>query len=196
MLECELVDLSDDVAAASVIEVLNVYANDPMGGGEPLSDYARLNLIGELRKRSTAHVFLAYSSSPSPSSSSDYEHSAQDSNSEPEDESTEEVTSTARRSRVPVGLAICFEGFSTFECRPLLNIHDLVVVPTARRKGVCSSLLFFLEAHARSLGCCKLTLEVLEGNHPARAAYSAMGFGSYQLDPEAGVALFWQKKLD
>jgi hypothetical protein len=33
-----------------------------------------------------------------------------------------------------VGLAICFEGFSTFACKPLLNIHDLMV--TQRYRGL------------------------------------------------------------
>ena len=38
----------------------------------------------------------------------------------------------------------------------------------------------------QSLGCCKLTLEVLEGNKLAQAAYIANGFAGYQLDPEMG----------
>jgi len=36
----------------------------------------------------------------------------------------------------PVGLANCFPGFSTFACRPLINIHDLMVVESARGEGV------------------------------------------------------------
>ena len=52
-----------------------------------------------------------------------------------------------------------------------------------------------IEQHAREIGCCKVTLEVLEGNHPAKKAYSQAGFAAYELDPEAGQALFWQKKL-
>ena len=39
------------------------------------------------------------------------------------------------------------------------------------------------------------TLEVLEGNRVARAAYEKAGFGAYVLDPAAGRALFWQKPL-
>ncbi len=34
------------------------------------------------------------------------------------------------------------------------------------------------EAIAVTLGCCKLTLEVLEGNKLAQAAYIANGFAS------------------
>ncbi len=35
-----------------------------------------------------------------------------------------------------VGIAVCFLGFSTFAARPLINIHDLAVLPTCRGKGV------------------------------------------------------------
>lgn len=40
------------------------------------------------------------------------------------------------------GLTICFDGFSTFACKPLINIHDMYVRPQFRGKGVASSLLF------------------------------------------------------
>lgn len=93
------------------------------------------------------------------------------------------------------GLINCIEGFSTFACKPLLNIHDVIVLTEFRGKGISSQLLKKAEAIAKSLGCCKLTLEVLEGNKPAQAAYIANGFAGYQLDPVMGRAMFWQKKL-
>lgn len=95
----------------------------------------------------------------------------------------------------PAGLAICFEGFSTFACQPLLNIHDFAVHPTFRRRGVGTELLFFIEQQARQMGYCKITLEVLEGNMQAKALYRQLGFEGYELDPDSGHALFWQKKL-
>lgn len=95
----------------------------------------------------------------------------------------------------PAGLAICFESFSTFACRPLLNIHDIVVTADQRGRGLSRRLLARVETLARELDCCKLTLEVLEGNHTARAAYLARGFAGYTLDPAMGQALFWQKSL-
>jgi ribosomal protein S18 acetylase RimI-like enzyme len=52
-----------------------------------------------------------------------------------------------------------------------------------------------VEELAGRLGCCKLTLEVLEGNSIAQAAYRSLGFDAYQLDPSLGKALFWEKKL-
>ena len=95
----------------------------------------------------------------------------------------------------PAGLINCIEGFSTFACKPLLNIHDVVVLAKYRGQGISSQLLQKGEAIAVSLGCCKLTLEVLEGNKLAQAAYIANGFAGYQLDPEMGRAMFWQKRL-
>ena len=95
----------------------------------------------------------------------------------------------------PVGLLNCIEGFSTFACKPLLNIHDAVVVRPCRGQGVAAKLFEKAEQIAVELGCCKLTLEVLEGNEVAKSAYLRFGFNGYQLDPELGKALFWEKKL-
>jgi GNAT superfamily N-acetyltransferase len=98
-------------------------------------------------------------------------------------------------NEAPAGLAICMEGFSTFACKPLLNIHDVYVAPAFRGTGLSSRLLSKAESIARGLGCCKLTLEVLEGNKVAQASYVRFGFAGYQLDPATGRAMFWQKKL-
>ena len=95
----------------------------------------------------------------------------------------------------PAGLANCFEGFSTFKCKPLLNIHDLSVNPQFRGHGVGKALLGAVEEIANDRQCCKITLEVLEGNKIALNAYKKFGFKAYELDPEAGQALFMEKKL-
>ena len=71
----------------------------------------------------------------------------------------------------PAGIAICFETFATFACAPLLNIHDFAVHPSFRRRGISQLLMDAIEAFAREKKCCKLTLEVLEGNTAAQAAY-------------------------
>lgn len=76
----------------------------------------------------------------------------------------------------PVGIAVCFRGFSTFAARPLLNIHDLAVVPEYRRHGVGRRLLERVEARGRELGCCKLTLEVRDDNQTAQQLYWRAGF--------------------
>ncbi len=56
-------------------------------------------------------------------------------------------------------------------------------------------MLEMVEEIAIDKGCCKLTLEVLSGNTLAQSAYKRYGFSGYQLDPEVGDALFWQKLL-
>ena len=100
----------------------------------------------------------------------------------------------AREGKRAVGLANCFMGYSTFAAAPLVNIHDLAVLPEVRGKGVGKALLAAIEAEALKRGACKITLEVLSGN-PARHLYAREGFGDYQLDPATGHALFWQKRL-
>jgi ribosomal protein S18 acetylase RimI-like enzyme len=95
----------------------------------------------------------------------------------------------------PAGLANCFESFSTFACKPLINIHDLVVLEQYRGNGVSQKMLNKVEKIAISKDCCKITLEILSNNEAAKASYKKFGFNSYELEPKAGVALFWQKKL-
>lgn len=94
-----------------------------------------------------------------------------------------------------VGLTNCILGFSTFKCKPLLNIHDVVVLAGHRGKGITQLMFQAVEKFAREQGCCKLTLEVLEGNSGAQRAYQKFGFEGYELDPTMGKALFWQKLL-
>ncbi len=93
------------------------------------------------------------------------------------------------------GLINCFDGFSTFSCKPLVNIHDVIVLKEFRGFGLSQSMLQKVEAHAREKGCSKLTLEVLQGNTLAQQAYSKYGFAGYELDPAMGQAVFWQKAL-
>ncbi len=160
-------DLNNPNHANAVLKMLNEYAMDPMGGGEPLSDFVVANLINTLRKRSDTYIVLAFDATL---------------------DATWDVTK-------PVGMVMSFEGFSTFACQPLLNLHDVVVSNAYRGKGVLRSMFAKVEEIARRLGCCKLTMEILEGNKHAMAAYRAHGFAGFELDPEMGQAVFWQKKL-
>jgi ribosomal protein S18 acetylase RimI-like enzyme len=95
----------------------------------------------------------------------------------------------------PVGLVNAFEGVSTFRARPLLNIHDIAVAASHRGRGIGRALLAATEAHARARGCCKLTLEALEGNAGAIGLYRSVGFVAYELDPSMGRATFFEKRL-
>jgi GNAT superfamily N-acetyltransferase len=95
----------------------------------------------------------------------------------------------------PIGVAVCFIGFSTFAAKPLINIHDFVVLPTSRGKGIGRQLLEAVETKAKALGCCKLTLEVMDKNHQAVRMYQAAGFERYALQEETGAAIFMSKPL-
>lgn len=154
-----LADLGHPEHADAIVNLLDAYARDEMGGGRPLSEHVRRNLVPELRKRQGVHVVLAFVG----------------------DEAA--------------AMAICMEGFSTFACEPLLNVHDMVVLPAHRGQGLAGQVLAEVERLARERGCCKVTLEVLEGNASAQTAYRRAGFAGYQLDPRMGRALFWQKLL-
>jgi GNAT superfamily N-acetyltransferase len=95
-----------------------------------------------------------------------------------------------------VGIATCFLGFTTFAARPLLNIHDLAVVPEHRGRGVGRALLEAAAEAARRRGCVKLTLEVQEGNARARRLYAAAGFEHAHHAEAAGGSLFYTRRLD
>lgn len=95
----------------------------------------------------------------------------------------------------PVGIAVCFVGFSTFAARPLINIHDLAVVPEHRGRGVGRRLLEHIEARGRALGCAKLTLEVNVENREAHRLYTLFGFGNGTPHGRVGRVWFLEKPL-
>ena len=152
-------DYADAGHGRDLLALLDLYARDPMGGGQPLVPAVRSVLLDGLAAQPTAFSLIAYDDG------------------------------------VPVGLANCFFGYSTFAARPLVNIHDVVVDPAHRSKGIARALFARIEAIAAEAGACKVTLEVLSGNHRARALYQSLGYGDYALDDEHGNALFWQKRL-
>ncbi|WOX04973.1 GNAT family N-acetyltransferase [Microbulbifer pacificus] len=158
-LDMVLVDYRDQKQAADLLALLDEYARDPCGGGEPLPEICWHELIDRLAAFPGAFSVIAY------------------------------------RGDTPLGLTNCFMGFSTFLCKPLVNIHDVVVSEAARGQGVCTLMMEKVAQEARERGCAKITMEVLEKNHPARAAYRKCGFKPYALDEEFGKAEFWQRYL-
>ncbi len=158
-------DYADPAHADAVLSLLDAYARDPMGCGQPLSAFARANLVAALAVRPQAFSVLAF----------------------------DELNGDG--GSLPVGLVNCMEGFSTFACRALVNVHDVVVLSQYRGQRVAQKMLALAELIARERGACKLTLEVLQGNAGAIKLYSRVGFESYQLDPAMGHAQFLQKWL-
>jgi len=53
-------DLADPAQAASWLDLLDHYASDPMGGGDGLSDYAKLHLVATMREVPGFHGALAW----------------------------------------------------------------------------------------------------------------------------------------
>ncbi len=159
MMRITKANLTDQQQAVDYIALMSLYACDPMGGGQDLTQDVKAKLPQALVSRDHIVTFIAYSDDKA------------------------------------AGLITCIEGFSTFSCQPLLNIHDVIVVPEFRGQDIAGRLLFAAEAEAKKRGCCKLTLEVLEGNEPAQKAYRNSGFAPYQLDEAMGKAEFWEKKL-
>jgi GNAT superfamily N-acetyltransferase len=159
MIEVVRARYADPAHAAALLDLLDAYARDPAGGGEPLSDFARDHLIAELAARPFMFSVLAFDGG------------------------------------TPVGLVNAIEGFSTFACRPLVNVHDVVVTSSHRGRGIAARMFAEVETIARERGACKLTLEVLDGNASARTLYQRLGFTAYQLDPAMGHAQFLHKWL-
>lgn len=96
---------------------------------------------------------------------------------------------------VPIGLVNCIEGFSTFACKPLINVHDVAVLSSYRGQRVGEKMLALCEQIAIQRGACKMTMEVLGGNASAMKLYARIGFTGYQLDPDMDSAQFLQKWL-
>jgi ribosomal protein S18 acetylase RimI-like enzyme/uncharacterized damage-inducible protein DinB len=95
----------------------------------------------------------------------------------------------------PIGIASCFVGFSTFYARPLVNIHDLAILPEFRGREVGRRLLDAVSDKAKALGCCKVTLEVHESNAKARRMYEAAGFAPGAAREPGGRWLFYARPL-
>ena len=93
------------------------------------------------------------------------------------------------------GLVNCMMGFSTFKCKPLVNIHDVTVDQAFRGRKLCQKMFDEVQRVAMERGCCKLTLEVLDGNVAAKKAYKNFGFQADKVAPVNGIALFWQKVI-
>jgi GNAT superfamily N-acetyltransferase len=147
-------NLHNPAHQAAIVELLDLYARDPMGGEQPLADEVKAALPERLAALPNCRAFLAW------------------------------------EGELAVGVCIAFLGFSTFQARPLLNLHDVAVRPGHRGGGIGKQLLAAAEAEARRLGCCKLRLEVHSDNLPAQRCYAACGFVA-----GTPVQEFWTKPL-
>jgi GNAT superfamily N-acetyltransferase len=75
----------------------------------------------------------------------------------------------------PIGFALFFHNFSTFEGRPGIYLEDLYVAPEARGSGAGKALLKRLAQLAVERDCGRLEWAVLDWNEPAIAFYRSIG---------------------
>jgi GNAT superfamily N-acetyltransferase len=75
----------------------------------------------------------------------------------------------------PVGFALYFHNFSTFQCRKGLYLEDLFVRPAARGTGMGKLLLQHLARIAVERECGRFEWSVLDWNVDAQAFYQRMG---------------------
>lgn len=81
---------------------------------------------------------------------------------------------------VPVGFALYFYNFSTFEGRPGLYLEDLFVVPEHRGKGYGKGLFLHLAQIARREGCGRMEWVCLDWNARSIAFYKSLGAASQE----------------
>ena len=94
----------------------------------------------------------------------------------------------------PAAFAVCFESYSTYRSKKVLNIHDFMVASNYRSKGVGKVLLHGIEQYSRENNYLKITLEVSEGNIAAKKLYDSCHFEDEKIT--STDLLHWQKYLD
>jgi len=87
-------------------------------------------------------------------------------------------------------LANCNLNFSTWKAKPLINIHDFIVSPHFRKRGVGLFLLKAIEDYAKENGYCRINLEVRHDNYKAQNLYKKAGF--QECDPNN---YFWENRF-
>jgi ribosomal protein S18 acetylase RimI-like enzyme len=147
-------DYSNPEHLKAIASLINIYINDEMGGGEPLSPEEQIRLVEGLRNHPKSIVLLA---------------------------ETEGIFA---------GLLTAFENFSTFTVKPMVNIHDVIVLKEFRGKGIGRQLMNALISEADKRGSSRVTLEVRKDNFNAQALYQSLGFE--ETEPEM---FYWRKYL-
>lgn len=133
-------DINNETHAQHMLQLLDLYMQDPMGGSWSMSpQLAELNLQG-LKQQPNYLFFIAYCNGEA------------------------------------AGLANCFNNYSTFKAKQILNIHDFAVSPKFRRRGVGDALMDKIVEYTRENAYCKITLEVRHDNHGAQKLYKKAGF--------------------
>lgn len=79
------------------------------------------------------------------------------------------------RDGLPIGFAVWFQNYSTWQAKNGLYLEDLYVTPEARGSGAGKALLRHLANIAVEKGCGRFEWSVLDWNEPAIRVYQAIG---------------------
>lgn len=145
--------------AEATVQLLDEFAQEPLGIGRPLSEDVKRALIPGLRAQSHRVVLLAF------------------------------------LGEEAIGVLVGFRVFSTFQARPVVNIHDFYVRRAHRGLGIGRAMLQLVETRARKLGCARITLEVREDNDRALRLYDSEGFDGQRSKDGRPRTLFLEKTL-
>ena len=76
---------------------------------------------------------------------------------------------------VPVGFAVWYYAFSTFNGLPSLYVEDVFVEPEQRNRGIGRAIFAHLATRALAQGCGRMEWSVLDWNAPSIAFYRSIG---------------------
>lgn len=101
----------------------------------------------------------------------------------------------AEINHTPLGLLILYHSYSSWRGKPALMIHDLFVAEAARGGGAGRALVKAAAQRAVEVGACRLDVNVLNWNQPARRFYESLGFAAlpdwvpHRLEEQAVIKL-------
>lgn len=75
-----------------------------------------------------------------------------------------------------IGIAVCFVGFSTFQQKELLNIHDFFIREEYQGRGIGYRFLEYIQQECIQNGFCRIMLEAYDENKAAVRLYEKFGF--------------------
>jgi GNAT superfamily N-acetyltransferase len=76
---------------------------------------------------------------------------------------------------VPVGFALFFTSYSTFQCLPGIYLEDIFLRPAFRGRGLGRGLLLAVARLAVERRCGRMEWSVLDWNEPAIKFYQSLG---------------------
>ncbi|PZP55770.1 MAG: GNAT family N-acetyltransferase [Micavibrio aeruginosavorus] len=81
----------------------------------------------------------------------------------------------AEKDKKPVGFALCFYNYSTFQGKPGIYLEDLFVNPDYRGLGIGKGFFKYLAEKAVTEDCGRIQWWVLNWNEPSINFYKSLG---------------------